>query len=277
MQSFFIWATNCHLAGLSYIALHLTQIQAFYLALATQYFIHTNNTYQFSENVMENKNNTKRIHPLVAAAAIGVLLLSVVGVAAMTGMLPNSNSAGSQKEAIAALDKEAAEKAAEAKAAKEKAAEARAEQDKAELAARRKDDERQAAATKAANQAKARDTSTKVAQAQICYDCGRVESVRAVQIAAQPSGLGVVAGAVLGGVLGNQVGGGDGKKLATVAGAVGGGYAGNEIEKRTRKAGAYEVRVRMEDGNIRTFPYDNQPNWSAGDRVRVVDGYLRAR
>lgn len=226
---------------------------------------------------METNNNSKRIHPLVAAAAIGVLLVSLVGVAAMTGMLPNSNSADSKKEAIAALDKEAADKAAEAKAAEEKAAEARAEQDKAELAARRKEDERQAAATKAANQAKARDTSTKVAQAQICYDCGRVESVRAVEIAAQPSGVGVVAGAVLGGVLGNQVGGGNGKKLATVAGAVGGGYAGNEIEKRTRKTGAYEVRVRMEDGKIRTFPYDNQPNWNSGDRVRVVDGYLRAR
>lgn len=216
---------------------------------------------------MENKNNTKRIHPLVAAAAIGVLLLSVVGVAAMTGMLPNSNSAGSQKEAIAALDKEAAEKAAEAKEAKEKA----------ELA-KRKDAERNASAAKAANQGQARDTnSSKVAQAQICYDCGRVESVRSVQGAAKPSGVGVVAGAVLGGVLGNQVGNGDGRKLATVAGAVGGGFAGNEIEKRTRTETNYEVRVRMEDGNIRTFPYDNQPNWSAGDRVRVVDGYLRAR
>jgi hypothetical protein len=31
----------------------------------------------------------------------------------------------------------------------------------------------------------------------------------------------------------------------------------------------------MEDGNVRTFPYENQPNWSVGDRVRVVDGYLR--
>lgn len=224
---------------------------------------------------METNNNSKRIHPLVAAAAIGVLLVSLVGVAAMTGILPNSNSADSKKEAIAALDKEAADKAAEAKAAEAKADEARAAEDKADLAARRREDERQAAATKAANQAKARDT--KLAQAQICYDCGRVESVRAVQIAAQPSGVGVVAGAVLGGVLGNQVGGGNGKKLATVAGAVGGGYAGNEIEKRTRKSGAYEVRVRMEDGKIRTFPYDNQPNWNSGDRVRVVDGYLRAR
>lgn len=42
-----------------------------------------------------------------------------------------------------------------------------------------------------------------------------------------PVGTGV--GAVVGGLLGNQVGGGNGKKLATVAGVVMGGYAGNEI------------------------------------------------
>lgn len=214
---------------------------------------------------METNNNSKRIHPLVAAAAVGVLLVSLVGVAAMTGILPNSNSESSQKEAIAALEKDAADKAAEAQAAEDKANQARKEAD-----------ERQAAANKADKQAK-RESDTKVAQAQICYDCGRIESVRAVQTQAKPSGVGVVGGAVVGGLLGNQIGGGNGKTLATVAGAVGGGYAGNEIEKRSRTATTYEVRVRMEDGKSRTFPYDNQPNWNTGDRVRVVDGYLRSR
>ncbi|MDB5823116.1 MAG: 17 kDa surface antigen [Herminiimonas sp.] len=42
-----------------------------------------------------------------------------------------------------------------------------------------------------------------------------------------PVGTGV--GAVVGGLLGNQVGGGNGKKLATVAGVLLGGYAGNEV------------------------------------------------
>lgn len=214
---------------------------------------------------MEIKNNTNRIHPLVAAAAVGVLLVSLVGVAAMTGILPNSNSESSQKEAIVALEKEAADKAAEAQVAEDKANQARKEAD-----------ERQVAASKAANQAKS-NSSTKVAQAQICYNCGRIESVRAVQTQAKPSGVGVVGGAVVGGLLGNQIGNGNGRSLATVAGAVGGGYAGNEIEKRTRTATTYQVRVRMEDGKMRTFPYDNQPNWSEGDRVRVVDGYLRSR
>jgi FKBP-type peptidyl-prolyl cis-trans isomerase len=105
---------------------------------------------------METKNNSKRIHPLVAAAAVGVLLVSLVGVAAMTGILPNSNSASSQKEAVAALEKEAADKAAEAQAAEDKASQARKEAD-----------ERQAAANKAEKQAK-RESDTKGAQAHFC-------------------------------------------------------------------------------------------------------------
>lgn len=42
-----------------------------------------------------------------------------------------------------------------------------------------------------------------------------------------PVGTGV--GAVVGGLLGNQIGGGNGKKIATVAGVLLGGYAGNEM------------------------------------------------
>ncbi|WP_076591808.1 glycine zipper 2TM domain-containing protein [Herminiimonas arsenitoxidans] len=218
-----------------------------------------------------NNNSTSRIHPLIAAAAVAVLLVCLVGVAAMTGLLPNSNSTGSQKEAIAALEKDAADKAAAAQAAEDKANQARQEAD-----------ERQAAAIKAENQAKAQakayNAPTKVAQAApICSNCGCIESIRSVQVAAKPSGVGVVGGAVVGGLLGNQIGNGNGRSLATVAGVVGGGFAGNEIEKRTRTATAYEVRVRMDDGRIRTFPYNNPPNWNTGDPVRVVDGYLRAR
>ena len=42
-----------------------------------------------------------------------------------------------------------------------------------------------------------------------------------------PVGTGV--GAVVGGLLGHQIGGGNGKKIATVAGVLLGGYAGNEV------------------------------------------------
>ncbi|KTC48464.1 hypothetical protein AO262_00770 [Pseudomonas fluorescens ABAC62] len=42
-----------------------------------------------------------------------------------------------------------------------------------------------------------------------------------------------------GGLLGNQVGGGNGKKLATVAGAVGGGYAGNKVQEGMQNRDTY--------------------------------------
>ncbi|MNN90990.1 hypothetical protein D3C81_2090340 [compost metagenome] len=40
---------------------------------------------------------------------------------------------------------------------------------------------------------------------------------------------------MVGGLLGNQVGGGNGKKLATVAGAVAGGAAGRNIQGRSQQ------------------------------------------
>lgn len=51
--------------------------------------------------------------------------------------------------------------------------------------------------------------------------------------------LGTGLGALVGGVLGHQVGGGSGKTLATVAGAAAGGYAGNRIQKKTQDDDTY--------------------------------------
>ena len=46
---------------------------------------------------MEKKVETtsKRMHPLIAAAAVSVIVVSLVGVAAITGLLPNSHSTAS--------------------------------------------------------------------------------------------------------------------------------------------------------------------------------------
>jgi uncharacterized protein YcfJ len=99
---------------------------------------------------------------------------------------------------------------------------------------------------------------------------------------------GTAIGAVAGGLLGNQIGGGKGRTLATVAGAVGGGYAGHEIQERrqetntvtntvrrcnTVSAGssdrivAYDVRYEYK-GVTRTVRMDHDP----GDRVEVQEG-----
>ena len=101
---------------------------------------------------------------------------------------------------------------------------------------------------------------------------------------------GTAVGAVAGGLLGNQVGGGTGRTLATVAGAAAGGYAGNQVQKNlqekntvsrtetrcktayeshTRTVG-YDVRYRLgkEEGQVRM---DHQP----GPSIPVKDGQLQ--
>src|SRR5687768_7570489 len=48
---------------------------------------------------MEAKAHFNRIHPLVAAASVSVILVSLVGIGAMTGLFPNSHSSGSSAAA----------------------------------------------------------------------------------------------------------------------------------------------------------------------------------
>lgn len=225
---------------------------------------------------MDTNNNSKRIHPLIAGAAVSVMVASLTGVAAMTGLLPNSHG---ENKAVAEATQAAPVKAAPGKPA----AVAKIARPVASQQVAFDDEERAPVQPRRSSRSDAvyrsRDYSQNMIQvaqpARICHDCGRVEAVHAVQSQADPSGVGVVGGAVVGGLLGNQVGGGTGRTLATIAGAVGGGYAGNEVEKRTRTATTYQVRVRMEDGQVRNFPYNSQPNWHQGDRVRVIDGYLQ--
>lgn len=107
-----------------------------------------------------------------------------------------------------------------------------------------------------------------------CANCGVIEAVRAVQQKGQGSGVGAVAGGVLGGVVGNQMGKGSGKTAMTVLGAIGGGFAGNEVEKQTRTVTVYEVRVRMDDGSVRTFTQSTEP--APGTRVEVNGHSFRA-
>ncbi|MHB8475731.1 MAG: glycine zipper 2TM domain-containing protein [Steroidobacteraceae bacterium] len=71
---------------------------------------------------------------------------------------------------------------------------------------------------------------------QECHD----ESVtRTKPIKDQDRLLGTGIGAVVGGLLGHEVGGGNGKTLATIAGAAGGGYAGNKIQEKTQQGDTY--------------------------------------
>jgi outer membrane lipoprotein SlyB len=111
--------------------------------------------------------------------------------------------------------------------------------------------------------------------AAVCAQCGVVEAVTPYQQKGEGTGVGAVGGAVVGGLLGSQVGGGSGKKAMTVIGAVGGGLAGNEIEKRQRATTLYSVKVRMEDGTLRTLTQSTAP--TVGQKVSVEGSTLKVR
>lgn len=114
---------------------------------------------------------------------------------------------------------------------------------------------------------------TAVAQAArgpVCGNCGTVESVTPVERTVPTSGVGAVAGGVVGGLLGNQMGGGNGRAAMTVLGAVGGGFAGNAIEKHVKKKTVYRMRVRMNNGKIRTV--EQATPMGVGARV-VIEGH----
>lgn len=110
-----------------------------------------------------------------------------------------------------------------------------------------------------------------VAKAPPCTNCGVVDSVRTYARKGEGTGVGAVAGGVLGGVVGNQMGGGSGRDAMTVIGAVGGAVAGHEVEKRARSTQVTEVRVRMDDGTLRTVTLSAgaAAGVTPGDRVSV--------
>ena len=108
-----------------------------------------------------------------------------------------------------------------------------------------------------------------------CADCGRVQAVRLVEEKGKTSGVGAIAGGVLGGVIGHQIGSGRGNTVATIAGAGGGAYVGNKVEQNRNTKSHWEVTLKMDAGNTRTFTYSNQPTVREGERVKLVDGGKR--
>jgi outer membrane lipoprotein SlyB len=103
---------------------------------------------------------------------------------------------------------------------------------------------------------------------------GTIQSIEQVP-REQGLGLGTLAGAAVGGVLGNQFGGGLGRTATTVAGAAGGAYVGHEIEKRGSSGEQiYKVTIRMDDGSTQSFAQEAAPSVKQGDRVKITNGVL---
>jgi outer membrane lipoprotein SlyB len=196
-----------------------------------------------------------RLHPLLAIAAIAVIVFSVAGVAAIFGKIPGAESKPGDPFV---QNMSTAPSASQAMA-----------EERASLAAR----------VQAQPQPLAQAPAP-LAQAPapvLCADCGVIESIRVAEVKGQGSGLGAVAGGVAGGLIGNQIGHGTGRTVATIAGAAGGAYAGHTIEKNVKKHTVYRVTLRMEDGSLRTLSQREAPAYAVGDRVRVSNGRITER
>jgi outer membrane lipoprotein SlyB len=108
--------------------------------------------------------------------------------------------------------------------------------------------------------------------ASICATCGVVSATRVETRKGEGGPAGVVGGALVGGALGHQMGGGSGKTAMTVLGAVGGGIAGNEIEKKVKETKVWITTVTLKDGSTRSYEAKADPELRAGDVVKIEDG-----
>jgi outer membrane lipoprotein SlyB len=110
-----------------------------------------------------------------------------------------------------------------------------------------------------------------VTLATICGACGVVSDTRVESRAGKANGVGAVGGAVVGGIVGHQIGGGN--TAATVLGALGGGFAGNAIEKKVKKVTVWSTTVTFKDGSTETFEDTTDPDLDEGDVVKIEHGH----
>ena len=109
------------------------------------------------------------------------------------------------------------------------------------------------------------------------YD-GTIVYLRPVQIEGTKSGLGTVAGGVLGAVVGHTIGGGSGKAVATVVGGIGGAVAGSAVEEGVTKRNGVEITVELDNGDTIAIVQEADTTFNVGDHVRVLmrpDGSAR--
>jgi len=196
---------------------------------------------------------TNRIHPLMAAAAASVIVVSLTGAAAITGLLPTSKSAPEPSMPLAAASPYAMPQAGMQVPAGyvgqpgQMAPVAANGQQLVPAMVPAMVPAHQVAYAQPVAQPQPEPTviikekpvvkvveKTRVVHAKpqpVRYEEPRY-SQPAPAPAQQPNYVGIGTGAVIGGLIGNQIGGGNGKKLATVAGVIGGGIIGNEIANR---------------------------------------------
>ncbi|ARS49857.1 MULTISPECIES: hypothetical protein [Pseudomonadaceae] len=101
---------------------------------------------------------------------------------------------------------------------------------------------------------------------------GTIESLRPVKIEGTKTPIGAGAGAVVGGIGGSGIGGGRGSAVMAVVGAVAGGLLGAAAEEGLTRTQGVEITVREDDGTLRAYVQEVEPNqvFRVGERVRIM-------
>lgn len=173
---------------------------------------------------METAAASNRIHPLMATAAVSLTLVSLVGAAAIAGLLPNSHGAVATAPAAELANSGSAPTA----------------QPSLQQPVEREPVQRKVVTHHAyprISEAAYGGEHAPVAQAESARDYRQAPAYPLPAPVAQNSPLGIGIGALVGGLVGSRIGGGNGRTLAAIAGAVGGGYVGNEIAKHNQVSG----------------------------------------
>lgn len=186
-----------------------------------------------------------RIHPLMAVAAFSLTLVSLVGAASILGLLPNSQAKNSAQTELSAAATPAPQIGAPFGSplnTQSQQPQLQSQQFQQQPQLQQQQYQQPQIQPQPAQQPRVVEHRTVVhhtyapaRQSSRDDNPPRVAQAPVQQAAPQNSAVGIGLGAVVGGLLGNQVGGGRGKTIATIAGAMGGAYAGNEIAKRNQQ------------------------------------------
>lgn len=220
------------------------------------------------------------LHPILWIAAIAVTLFSLIGIAALTGLLPGSKSETAPSP-VAAVEPPPpppipAAEPMPAPTPQPSAAAPAPEKKVVKPAPKPKTSTTYSSTPKGADE-KTATYSSQPAPPPPCPDCAVISAITPVTEKGEGTGLGAIAGGILGGVIGNQIGGGSGRDVARIAGIAGGAYAGHQVEKSQRSHTVFDITVRYEDGSTQVVRETAEPIWQVGDKVRVQNGKLIPR
>lgn len=205
---------------------------------------------------MNTTNVLRKTHPMVLIAAVALTIFSLLGSAAITGLIPSAYSE-KQDTPQSLSDGSGATNNEQAKPGPGNTGNV-------------PENGKSKAGAHSSQPNSAQDSAKAIA----CNNCGTIVSIRAVEREGDASGLGAVAGGVAGGVVGNQIGKGKGNVLMTVLGIGGSAYAGHTIEKKMKSSTAYLIKVRMNNGSYRTITQYSEPQYAVGDQIRLNNGQL---